>query len=385
MQNNSVKRKTEQFNRRKGGGKVNASPKSDPFGFLKQEIEPLRVIECAESKKFDIAKASDTFGKFGELFLSTLGSDAKYQPQEGVTKEVELSCFIEWFDSELEKFEYSAQYSIDEGEPTIYLRVWKRHTELDYRSVMFPLRSTETLTGKAKELYLRFAAFFVQSTGVGTEFSDEMYFYPLLGYWDSEYEERMAYEEDEEERQMLTEKKEIIDKYKPDGEYGKVFSKVGSLERQDPIKLSKDLRAYSLECKNGHESFLFNVLSAGVEYVSPMYVQYFDYDPDNDGFGDYDEKISLLNTVGICWSTDDEVMEELENAINTDISSGMELNSWTTWIELNERTTVEKIKEFLKDDAAVAEFEEWFTDFQKAEEEYYEFAKRITTEPDGSN
>jgi hypothetical protein len=356
---------------KRGGRRMcnsSSSPSSDPFAFLKQKIEEIRISDEQYLSRYGIdikgsfEKLKRTYKKFSEYY--SFEYEVDYTGCE--TTADRILKLAESFDAQVESTGFYMSLSKDYDATALNFVLYYPLSELDWTICIFYCSPADYLSEEGSLIYKKFIKYISCCMGIsiGVEDNVENYFLEAIINW---YDEGIYSSDDEPDEGKL----HIAKMYQRGGRFQKLFQEISNLPRMNEFDINKELENYREKCPH-EELELVECMIDGVSIIKKMNVCQYDFTPDVDTENDdyCDGKVMIPWTTAILYSSHDGLSDDLVDCINTDVQSGLEAVSWMANLILTDETTPTELKEFEANKDLGEKFEKWINGFNKLTEKF---------------
>lgn len=357
---------------KRGGRRVahssSSTPSSDPFAFLKQKIEEIRISDEQYLSRYGIdikesfEKLKRTYRKFSEYYSCEYKVD--YTGCE--TTADRILKLAESFDAQVESTGFYMSLSKDYDATALNFVLYYSLSELDWTVCIFYCSPADYLSEEGGLIYKKFIKYISCCMGIsiGVEDNVENYFLDAIINW---YDEGVYSSDDEPDEGKLY----IAKMYQRGGKFQKLFQEISNLPRMNEFYINKELENYRKKCPH-EELELVECMIDGVSIIKKMNICQYDFTPDVDTENDdyCDGKVMIPWTTAILYSSHDGLSDDLVDCINTDVQSGLEAVSWMANLILTDETTPTELKGFEANKNLGEKFGKWIDRFNKLTEKF---------------
>lgn len=369
----------------KGRGAATAAPALRAPAFLTTTIEPIRPTDKDAAGRFDIRldKSYANVLACCNRFLKFVGIKFDYEPKAGLSLSQRLGELIEYFENKIEPLGLKLVVSkkLPQGDETDVLQcaVYRWGKELEDTIVILYCAPAVYMSAAGGQMYKRFMKFVSDSTNIPigiNEHSENFYLDCIINMYEDEDFDHY----DDEEEEVEHEKDPVIDKYKKDGEFRKLFDEINGLPREKPEDLYEALEEYRHECPV-EETELVEVMMEGINVVKDANCYWFEFNPDDYGienqYGDYgsDGYASSVFASAILYSEHDGISEALLDNVNNEVNAGIMMTGWNIHQWLSPKMKKADILDFMRCKDLCASLDEWLRKLYRATEKFDLYGK----------
>lgn len=315
-------------------------------------------------------------------FLKFIGIKFDFKPTKGLNKIQMIVELIHYFETKIEPLGLTFIVSKKGRKGTeidvLQCIVYRCGKELDDTIVILYCAPARYLSPAGCQMYKRFMKFVSNSTNIPLgipKHTDNFYLDGIINFYEDE-DFYIYGDEENEEKEFLP----VIEKYKQDGEFWKLFNEIKRLPNEKTEDLYKALKEYLNQCPV-KETEVVDAMIDGINIVKDANCYWFNFNPDDDGFPDeYDqyccnEYSSSVLSSAILFSEHDGISDALIDSINNEVNSGVTMSGWNIHQYLSPKMRKEDILEFMRCKDLCASLSKWLIKFYRATEKFDLYGK----------